>query len=72
MAKFAVLSGNIVSNIIIADSIEVAEQLTGSICIMSDTPSVGWSYNAQTEEFTAPAIEPIIEPIVEEPLPLAE
>jgi hypothetical protein len=31
--NFAVLSGNLVTNIIVADSKEIAEQVTGQTCI---------------------------------------
>jgi len=41
MATFAVLSGETVSNIIVADTLEIAETLTGSVCIeyRSDNPA---------------------------------
>ena len=40
MAKFAVIQDDIVNNIIIAESKEIAEQVTGKTCIEYDTEQV--------------------------------
>ena len=72
MANFAVITGTTVSNIIVADSLEIAEEVTGSVCVeyTSENPAgIGWSYDQATGLFSAP-IEPT--PIVEEPLPIVE
>lgn len=47
MRKFAVLNDNLVSNIIIANSLSVAEQITASTCIeiLGDTAvDIGYKY----------------------------
>jgi len=75
MATFAVMSGNSVSNIIIADTKEIAEQVTSSVCIeyTEESPTgIGWTYDGTN--FVPPIVEkPTIEeqieeePVVEEP-----
>ena len=48
MKTFAVLNYDSVTNIIVADSKEIAETVTGSICVeyTSDNPAVvGYTYN---------------------------
>lgn len=57
MKNFAVIENNIVVNVIVADSLEVAETATGSTCIeyTSENPAgIGWTYNGST--FVAPEI----------------
>lgn len=56
--KFAVLENNVVENIILADTIEIAQQVTGKTCIeYSDTnpAGIGWTYDG--EKFVAPQPE---------------
>lgn len=69
MANFAVLSGNVVNNIIVADSIDDAVNLTGSECvsILDDTiVSLGFIFNGETGEFSEPIIpEPALDVIIE-------
>lgn len=46
--KFAVMSDNLVTNIIVADTLEIAETVTNSICIpyTDETPvGINWSYD---------------------------
>jgi hypothetical protein len=53
MATFAVISGDSVSNVIIADTKETAEQITGSVCIeytKANPAGIGWTYNGSTFE----------------------
>ena len=60
MATFAVMSGSIVSNVIVADTLEIAELVTNSECVeyTADNPAgVGWIYDGA--KFTAPAPEEI-------------
>ena len=55
MKKFAVLSGNLVVNVIVADTIEIAEAVTGSTCVeyTNDNPAgIGWTWDGT--KFTAP------------------
>ena len=48
MKKYAVLEGNLVVNVIVADSVETAEKLTASTCIFvteaTGSPHIGLSY----------------------------
>jgi hypothetical protein len=64
MANFAVMSGTTVSNVILADSKEIAELTTNSVCVeyTEDNPAgIGWTYDGTV--FTAPVVEPVVEPI---------
>lgn len=48
MATFAVMNGDSVTNVIVADTKETAETVTGSTCIeyTNDNPAgIGWVYN---------------------------
>jgi hypothetical protein len=60
MASYGVLEGILIVNVIIAETKEIAEQVTGKTCV--DLPplnaGIGWTYENGT--FTAP-VEP--EPI---------
>ena len=50
MSTFAVMSGNSVINVIIADNKEIAEEATNSICIEYDeiNPAhIGWQYDGE-------------------------
>lgn len=67
MYKFAVINGGVVINSILADSKELAEELSGHQCVHSLEAGIGWTYNAETNEFTAPELE-TAEEIIEEPL----
>jgi hypothetical protein len=58
MATFAVLENNLVNNIIIADSKEIAEEVTNSTCVeyTAENPvGIGWTYDGSV--FTAPVVE---------------
>jgi hypothetical protein len=58
VSKFAVVVNNIVENIIVAESKEVAEQATGQTCIeyTEENPAgIGWTYDGTT--FVAPSEE---------------
>lgn len=63
---FAAINNGIVVNILIADSKETAEQITGLTCIPSNTAGIGWSYDDETGEFTAPALEELQEIKIEQ------
>lgn len=66
MANYAVIKDGIVTNVIVAESQEIAESVTGLTCIEYQlepgAPGIGWSYNGT--DFTAPVIE---EPAEETP-----
>jgi hypothetical protein len=58
MATFAVLDNNLVNNVIIADSKEIAEEVTNSTCVeyTAENPAgIGWTYDGSV--FTAPVVE---------------
>ena len=59
MANFAVINNGIVVNVILADSKEIAEDVTGLTCIEYEfepgAPGIGWAYNGTV--FTAPETE---------------
>ena len=45
--KFAVISGNLVTDIIVADTLEIAEEVTNQTCIEytdENTPVIGLGY----------------------------
>jgi hypothetical protein len=59
MANFAIITGNIVSNIIVADTKEIAEQITGANCIeyTGENPvGIGYVYDPVEDVFTYPAV----------------
>ena len=58
MANFAVISGNQVSNVIVADNQADAELATNSTCVEytdANPAGIGWTYDPATGQFTAPA-----------------
>jgi hypothetical protein len=64
MATFAVMSGNIVSTIIVADDKEATEAALGCILIeyTPENPAgIGWNYDESTGRFIAPEV---VDPIV--------
>ena len=65
MANYAVIKDGFVNNVIIAETKEIAEMVTGLTCIEytnEDHIGIGWSYDGA--EFTAPVVE---EPTEETP-----
>jgi hypothetical protein len=53
MAKFAVIENDIVKNVILADTKEIAEQVTGLICVetKSENPAhIGLGFDGTTFE----------------------
>jgi len=64
MATFAVMSGNTVSNVIVADDKEQAEKDLG-VTLIEYTPEnsagIGWTYDGTTGKFMVPVEEPIEE-----------
>lgn len=68
MKRYAVLTmENIVENVIVADSLEIAESVTASNCVLitnsTGTPHIGLSYSDGV--FEQPAVEPAPETPVE-------
>lgn len=62
MANFAVISGNVVSNIIVANSLSDAELILGvGSCVeyTDENPAgIGHIYDPETGKFSAPIEEP--------------
>lgn len=57
MATFAVMTGNNVSNVIVAETKEVAEEATGLPCIeYTDENPAGIGYTHDGEKFIAPTV----------------
>ena len=62
MATFAMMSGNLVSNVIVADNKEDCEKSLNCILIelTAENPAgIGWIYDAETNKFIAPEISNI-------------
>lgn len=58
MAKFAVMSGNVVTNVIVADTLEEASVLGTCIEFTDEGPAgIGWVYDEATGTFSAPVLE---------------
>lgn len=67
MANYATLSGSLVTNILVADTLEMAELATGQKCIEFDSSvfvEEGCIYDPETNTFSKPAIE-ILETVEE-------
>ena len=65
MANYAVIKDGIVNNVIVADTKEIAETVTGLTCIEytdENRAGIGWTYDGTN--FIAPVIE---EPAEETP-----
>ena len=57
MATYAVLNGNQVENLIVAESLEIAEQVTAKTCILhqnNEPVLIGWVYDSAEQKFSAP------------------
>jgi hypothetical protein len=74
MANYAVIQNGFISNIIVADTQEIAEAVTNLVCIKINNepgdPGIGWSYDGTN--FTAPVIETPEEETPEEETPTEE
>lgn len=67
MKTFAIISGNIVSNTIVANTLEDALIVASNPVDITGKPvGIGFTYDAETGEFTAP-VAPEPEVIVVEP-----
>lgn len=67
MSNFAVIQNNFVINTIVADTKEVAEELTSSICVEFESHvQPGDAYDPETGLFS----EPVVEEIIAEPAAL--
>lgn len=60
MANYAMMSGNSVSNIIVADDKEATEAALNCVLIeiTPDNPAgMGWTYDSETGKFNPPVVE---------------
>lgn len=60
MANFAVITDGIVSNVIVADTVEIAELITNYKCVEyteTNPAGIGWMYDESTGTFTNPNAE---------------
>jgi hypothetical protein len=60
MATYAMMGGNVVSNIIMADDKEATEAALGCTLIeyTPENPAgIGWIYDPETGKFSAPVVE---------------
>lgn len=60
MATFALMGGNVVTNIIVADDKEATEQALNCVLIeyTPENPAgIGWTYDEETGKFTPSAVE---------------
>lgn len=60
MARFAVLNGTTVANVIVADSLEIAESLVKATCIevsINSDANIGDTYDSATQSFIKPVNE---------------
>jgi hypothetical protein len=70
MANYAVIQDNIVTNVIVADSKEIAEEVAGFLCIeyTEENPTgIGWAFNPELNVFVNPNAV-VEEPVIEEPI----
>ena len=68
MATFAVINGNTVSTVIVADNKEETEAALG-VTLIEYTPEnpagIGWTYDEATQSFSMPAITETTDTITE-------
>jgi hypothetical protein len=58
MANFAVLDNNLVVNVIVADTLEIAEEVTAKTCTeLIGSAGIGWTFDGAS----------FVKPLVEEP-----
>jgi len=60
MPSYAVLNGNTVENLIMAETLEIAQAVTKTTCVEYVTPpyvGIGYIYNPTTNTFSAPVTE---------------
>lgn len=65
MAYYAHVVGGVVQNVIVADTWDIADEVASTgvqaVDVTGQPVGIGWTYDAETEEFTAPP-EPEPEP----------
>jgi hypothetical protein len=71
MNTFAVIQNNIVINLILADTKEIAEEVTGLTCLMADA-NIGDLYEPESGLFFSPEELPEFQPPISELIPIVE
>jgi hypothetical protein len=70
MAIYAVIKDKLVSNVIVAESLTVAQEITETTCVdISDEIGIGIGWGYDGKKFIEPAAEPTIRPVIK---PVAE
>lgn len=54
--KFAVIDSGYVTNFIVAESKEIAEEVTGLLCVQAYSVAMNSFYDEETGEFTPPIV----------------
>jgi hypothetical protein len=58
MANFAVIKDGVVNNVIVAETKEIAEEVTSLTCVEVSlepgSPAIGWTYDGK--DFSAPTV----------------
>lgn len=68
MPRYAVLINNVVSNVIMVDDLEAAEEVTGGLPIVaSDVANIGEVYNEEDGTFFEMPEPPAIEIVLDDP-----
>jgi hypothetical protein len=68
MSLFAIVENNVVINIIVAESKEIAETVTKATCVEYETQNdcgIGWVYDAEKKVFISP-VKPEIKILTQE------
>lgn len=68
MPRYAVLINGVVSNVIMVEDIEAAEEVTGGLRIVpSDTANIGEVYNEEDGTFFEMPEPPVVEVVLDDP-----
>jgi hypothetical protein len=59
MPNFAVIKDNLVVNVIVADTLEIANEVTGLLCVDITEIRAGIGYTYTDNNFEPPYVEPI-------------
>jgi hypothetical protein len=60
MKSFAVVENGVVTNVIVAETLEIAEEVTGQQCVEYDdekVAAIGYTYDPIKDEFVVPSAE---------------
>lgn len=68
MPRYAVINNGVVVNVIMADSQEIAEEITEMTAIQSDIANIGEIHNEEDDTFFIAPEPPVIEIKIEDPV----